>query len=779
VTVSQKASLSLLISVFLFAIFTVVSFAGLFDLVETRFYNPSITKNVSRVLEQETRVIQDFIVELDEQFAAALQNEAVKRSFLPNQSAEDIFERSKLFGTLMESFGGLQSVRFIDAAGRRIHYSTLQSDVFYQDRLSISYRNYDEETEPFLYRDISVSNEENTKLTLDSQQDRILFSLPFYDSYNIYQGTALFSLSVRAVSDRLLTEGLIKYGEDVSVISHPGGIVIGMPRTGKDSLNKESLMNAIAVVWNEGITSLTPLDSGNGEVSFALISAKTAQGLFTGKIVDEALFAFPFAMKIILLASFFLTTYLIIFLLFNVQQDSMTVIQNRLKRLQINLFEEYYERKGDMDWARWSKELEYRREEVRGEIKRGIKIKSRHNVDIDTLIDKSWNEMAAVMNAQGQPQITANIDEDKLSSILNRVLAAAGNLPPAASPSAIPQTNIPAAKSETLEEISEVEELEDLEELSEVEEFDSAEELEELSDAEEIEPIGEDDEIEELEELEELDDSEELSSDETEESLEILEEIESVDEDEILEEIEPIDEVEELESFDEAESIAELEELDDGDTSETGENPLEESNPSDESSALLKQLEGIITFSDSEDSEELEEIEEELSVETRKPLSEEDVSRLASEIEFSDDEPDEPHEEIDHSFEIFSPFDNILVDDESAGSPNDDSSRLEEINASYDMSLVYKPFQAEDSENLTELEEVFEEDTEQTEEVEVLEELPEEIEKPSNEAVLDDVIIEERDGVNYIADFNVNANAKNIDAGFKDLVDSVLKKTED
>ncbi len=158
-TISQKASLSLLISIFFFAIFTVVSFLGLFDLVETRFYNPSITKNVSRELEQDTRVIQDFIAELDDRFSAALENEAVKRSVLPNQSAEDIFERSRIFGTLMESLGGLQSIRFIDAAGRRIHYSTLPSDLFYQDRLSISYRNYNEENESFSYSDISVSND--------------------------------------------------------------------------------------------------------------------------------------------------------------------------------------------------------------------------------------------------------------------------------------------------------------------------------------------------------------------------------------------------------------------------------------------------------------------------------------------------------------------------------------------------------------------------------------------------------------------------------------------
>jgi hypothetical protein len=620
VTVSQKASLSLLISVFLFAAFAVVSFWGLFDLVETRFYNPSITKKVSGELAQETLMIQNFINELDDQFSETLQNEAVKRSFLPNQSADDIFERSRIFGSLTESLGGLQSVRFVDVTGRRIHYSTLETDIFSQDQLSISYRNYNEETESFLYRDISVSNLENTKLTLDSSQNRILFSLPFYDSYNNFRGTAIFSLSVRAISDRLLGERLIRYGEDVSIVSSPGGVLIGMPKTGAKILGNNSLMNAVTVIWNEGIMTLSSLDSGSGELSFALISGKTEQGIFIGKIVDESLFEFSFAMKIILLASFFLTVYLIVFLLFNLRQDPMMVIQNKLKRLQTSIFQEYYEQKGRMDWAKWIDELEYRREEVRNELKRGIKLNpsSYKAFEIDTLIDKSWDNMASVMSLQGQPEDTAA----------------------------------------------------DIEELVEVK------------------PIDKSDKIEELEE------------------------IESVNDEEVLEELEELDDAEEiLEELDEAESF------------------------------------------DDED----------------------EIYRVASEIEFADAETAENAEDIDaSSLEIYSPFDTIHVNDDTAEDESnaDNSSSLEEVNPSYNMSLVYKPFQAEMlNADISELEQV-----DSDEEVEPN---GKELEIPVSESVSDDVIIEERDGVNYIRDFNINASVKSVDLGFKELVDSVLQKKDE
>jgi hypothetical protein len=549
----------------------------------------------------------------------------------------------------MESLGGLQSVRFIDVAGRRIHYSTLESDILNRTQQSVSYRNYDEENEVFAYSDISVTNQGETKLTLDSHQDRILFSLPFYDSYNIFRGTAVFSLSVRAISDRLLSAGLIKYGEDVSIVSDLSrGVVIGMPRTGKDAL-----MNAVIVVWNEGINTLTPLDSGNGDLSFALISSKTDQGIFVGKVVDEALFAFPFAMKIILLASFFFTTYLIIFLLFNIHQDSMTLIQNRMKRLQINLFEEYYERKGNMDWARWSKELEQRREEVRNEIKQGIKIKPSSNnaLDIDTLIDKSWNEMAAVMSAQGQPQLTANIDEEKLSSILNKVLAAAGNLPAAKPEETISLENKPVENADLLISSDEPETLDEAEQLEELTEIDAAD----------TEELGSSEGDASLEELEELDDAAEVNPDDEPADVvpiddEIVEAVETIEAVEELEEVNPVDETDA--SLEEAEQVEELSEVEEVDASGADEGDASGSVEGDASgSGELEELEELDDVSDK--------IAEEMPNtsspdETRKALTEEDIARLASEIEFADSSDTEA--DLVLPVEIYSPFGNLIID---------------------------------------------------------------------------------------------------------------------
>ena len=523
-TTSQKAALSLLISVLLFGAFTALTYTGLFDLIEARFYNASITSSLSREISRNADAIDNFLAELQAQFSATLKDSAIRRSFLSDQRAEDIYERTRIYGLLVESVGGLQWIRFLDSGGARIHFSTYGPDILQQDRQSVSYRNYSEPDFP--YEKIAVNDGQAPKYTFDEKMDRIIFSFPFYDSFEVYRGTALFSLSVRAVSDKLINEGRIKAGQDISIISNPQGFLSGMSTSMEKSISAE-----VASIWREGELktprmNIPRMNSTDSDTSLALISVRTSQGFFVGRLINEEVFSFPRTMKIILLASFFITVYLSIFLLFNIRQDSVTIVQNRLKQLQISLIEQYYERKGDVDWNRWSRELEQRRDEISVQLKRGIKTPGSKKGDIDALVDKSWDELIAVIGGRKD----TGVDEEKLQIILNRVLAA---LPGTAAPGPISPQSAPALppaaqakeKTEAVEEAEAVEEVEPAEEgpapaagaegaasemrgsppssaAGELEEIEELEELEELT--EEAEPVEQVEEPEELEELEEL-----------------------------------------------------------------------------------------------------------------------------------------------------------------------------------------------------------------------------------------------------------------------------------
>ena len=426
-TVSQKAALSLLISAVLMAGFSVLAFTGFFNLIETRFYNPSIANSLEKEIQRDADAIQVFLDELKDLFSAPLEADAVKRSFLPNHTVQDISERTRVYGVLMESQRGLQSVRFVDAGGLLIHFSTNPSDVLSRNTPAVFYKNYDEVIPRVPYPDLAVPSGGNPKITLDQQNERVVFSFPFYDSMKVYWGTAFYSLSVRAVTERLITEGRLKTGENLSIVSDPPGMVSGLPVVFNEA---QAVIEVVSSVWKERFFSPTVLDSVNSGSRLMLVSAKSNQGLFTGRLIDETVFSFPQSMKVILLSTIFLTLFLSIFLGLNLRPDVLTIVQNRINNLQFSLIREYYERKGEMDWNHWYWELERRREDVRAELKRGIKGKPSLLGDIDSLIDKSWDEILTTIGGKREPRLA--IDEGKLRIILNRLLQMTENssMPP-------------------------------------------------------------------------------------------------------------------------------------------------------------------------------------------------------------------------------------------------------------------------------------------------------------------------------------------------------------
>ena len=475
-TTPQKTALTLLLSVILFGAFTVFAFTGLFDLIEARFYDPSVKATITREIVRYSEAVDRILTNIEERFSSTLLEPTVRRSFLVNQSAEDIFERSRIFGHLVESIGGLQWVRFVDADGSRIHFSTHAPDIVRQDQFSIVYRTFDEPG--IFFRTVGSAPGELPKFLLDEAGNRLIFSFPFYDSFDVFRGTALFSVSIRTVTSMLIREGSLPVVEDLTIISNPPGFLSGVPVSAA-----AAIVSQVAPVWAEGGVDIARLRSPGSGVSLTLFSVRGNQGLFFGRLVSDDLLTLPRIMEIILLVCFFLTVYLTVFLIFSFRQDTAAIIQNRLKRIQISFIEQYYDHKSDMDWGRWERELKQRKEEINAQVKRGLRIASRDRLkDIDTLIDKSWDELFSIIGKRRE----ATLNEDKLQQILNRILAA---LPVVPAPGPVPAPQFSAA--EHPEELDPVEEGDTVEitktadEPEVIEELEPAEELEELEEAEE------------------------------------------------------------------------------------------------------------------------------------------------------------------------------------------------------------------------------------------------------------------------------------------------------
>jgi len=484
VLTSRKILFSLFITIILFTAFTVFAFIGMFDLIETRFYNPSITAHMTSENNRNAEIVEEFFKAIENHLSNTLKTDAVRRGLMYDQNQEDFSALYSAFSLIGNSFGKIQWVRLIDSSGKRLYFSTYGLDIINHDYESPVYHNYNDPDLP--YSLIAVQNGGAPKYTLDGKSGRIFFSFALYDSFDIYCGTALFSLALDTVLEKLLIEGRAISGYEIMLIQNPSGMVFSVMTAGEKITPSQ-----ISSAWETTGLKLARITSSDSDIPFILISTKTSQNLFVGSLIKEELYLFPWSLKLILLISFFLTMFLSIFLLFSLKQEPVTIIQSRLKNLQVSLLEQFYESKSEEDWNRWRREMDYRSNEINVLLKRDIRpVSAGLNKEIDNLINKSWDEFLSLLGGRREP----GFDEEKLRTALNNMLAA---LPKSGrdmlSGGETPQPK--KAKTGLLGRASEI--------VKEIEETEPVEELEELEEAEEL---GE--EIEELQEVEELDSKE-------------------------------------------------------------------------------------------------------------------------------------------------------------------------------------------------------------------------------------------------------------------------------
>ena len=479
---SRKVALSLLISIILFCVFTAVAFTGLFDLLEAHFYNPSITAYMVRENRHNAEVVDRLLGQMKDSFSQALRNQVVRNSFLSSQSAQDISARSRIFDRLLESFDGIQWIRLIDSGGKTIHFSTYAPDILNLNGSSVVYRNYDDPDIPFEI--VEVKANEPPKLTFDEKSERIFLSFPLYDSYDLFWGVALFSVSKDAIMDHLVSKGRIRFGQELMIISNPMGLVFCTPSTG-EILTPGQISSA----WREEREKASWLVSPDSGFSITLISTIAPQGFFVGRLANEAPLSLPDGMKFILLVSFFLTVFLTCFLLFNLKQDPVSIVQTRLKQLQISLFGQFFELKGELDMVRWIRELEQRRSEVNLHIKQGLKFSPANTGDeIDVLINNSWDDFLLAMGKRRADII----DEEKLKATLKDILVslpvAGASRPSVSNPAETASKSRFFGKTGLLQKASVI--FREIQEAKKAEEIETPEELEELEAAETFEEIG-------------------------------------------------------------------------------------------------------------------------------------------------------------------------------------------------------------------------------------------------------------------------------------------------
>ncbi len=780
----QKAAVSLIIALILFAGFMLLAFSSLFDIIETNYYNKKVIIQFDEKLNEIDRQISEYKAEKNTIINEISNNSSIKKVFFTNQSREDIFQQNNLMKKLKNDNIYFKYLRIFDDDGK-IHFSSNENDINTKDDFKISYKTLEN----------AVGNEEIQKIKASGNNELLFLEEPGFisikndlnDNFGIRRGSIQLVYSSDDLYEFLKKKNLIDNNDKIALIGS-NGLVVNLFNKNKN------IVSIIRENWlkneYEKIKYIYEDESGK---EYALLTYK-GDKTFTGIVLLKEIFQINQYYRYILLIISFFVFNILTFLLFNIKQDKISVISDRIKRFQIKFLIEYLDEKHEIDWKRWKKELKNRKEEVRKEFKKGIRgLNKKQEEEVNLLIDKSWDEIIALLAGRFQePAVVkgASVEIGNIDEIVKKILQTELKYTSQGkSPGAVlaPKLNTPEPVAvESVDEAEEIEELDELEEIGEeealetpepvaVEALDEAEETEELDELEEIgeeealetpepvavEALDEAEETEELDELEEIGEEEALETpepvavealDEAEETEE-LDELEEIGEEEALETPEPVA-VEALDEAEETEELDELEEIGEEEALETPEpvavealDEAEETEELDELEEISEEealetpepvaVEALDEAEETEELDELEEIGEEEALETPEPVAVEALDE-AEETEELDE-----LEEISEEEALETP-ESVAVEALDEAEETEELDELEEISEEEALETpepvaVEALDEAEETEELDELEEIGEEEALETPEpvaVEALDET-EEIEELASEPVIE------------------------------------------
>ena len=671
-TSSQKFSVSLLISVVIFAFFSVITLSGQFDSIEAKFYQPAVRKPIEQKIRELSEQEKQYNQILFERFASFASDDAVLSFTKSVSSDEEVKSRALACAKIFSSSPYLQGIRIVDSNGRKIHYSSFESDKKKQNERSTVYEDYSnfvKNGQEVEFELLDCKNGRKFKIFNDFEKKRIIYSLPFIGKDNsgkisqqadvfFYCGTEdflrfLYSKNKISLSEKDGAEYLFTGNSDCA------GYIFGLPYSNSELLGnglealRENVRKKVLNLaenrrtelfeQNVGLTgtyllldktedSSEQIDSEkkefsteNAEENKEPLSANYNFAVFT-KIVDlgeenfsflcfvydGGMFKISLELRILLLSLVFLTLFLTIFLILNLKRDDLSVIKARINRFQKIFAESYENSKEKLP----GEELKKRKNELKEEIKKSLGRRGKkYPAEIDALFENGWAELFETtifsdFTKNSQLQERVKIDSTELKNVLEEILGS-GQL-------SINVKNQENAKkrdvqksSDEVEPVEEAEIVDDVEPVEEVESVDDVEPVEEAESVEDIEPV---EEAESVDDVETVDEAENVDDVEAVDEIESVDDVEPVDETESADEIEPVDEIEsvdEIEPVDEAESTDEIEPVDETES-------VEDIEPVDE----VESVDDVEPVDETESVDEIEPVDEIESVDDVEPVDE-------------------------------------------------------------------------------------------------------------------------------------------------------------
>ena len=458
---SLKIAISLLASLLLFAGFAVVAFSGLFNVLQASFFLPRIERVYQSDLASLSAAIEHFHTANIEAYRGVARKDFVAASFFPNLSDATLKGWSDTTSQL-----GLFGVRLIGSDGRKNPVQQLP-----RSRREAANRARRRRTRTTT-RTARTSPLETLLVPprrTASGSDRRRPSAPSSTACRLRRlprpGPCRRARSSSTSRSRTCSAQLaFSAGFPVDQVSLVGtaGVLINGPAGSK------TVTDALLSIWAakrvcHRVRGAAFPDAPDGtSAGYRVFSQRLALGGVASMLVANSRFEMTDLMKGLLLATFFFTVFLLLYLLLNLRSDPLEVLRQRVKRFQIQLITELVESPGGADWGKWRREMESRKDEITWQIQRGIgRVSRRKKPVIDEYMNKSWGEIIDLISRRVEtpsPAVAA-MDFSRLEALIQTALQNANFVLPA--PHAAP-----AARGPRVEEISAAEVVEEPQEVA-------------------------------------------------------------------------------------------------------------------------------------------------------------------------------------------------------------------------------------------------------------------------------------------------------------------------
>lgn len=332
---SLKIAISLLAALLLFAGFAIVAFSGLFNVLQVSFFLPSIERVYQSDMASLAAVVDHFHAANMEAYRLVARKDFVSASFAPAVSDATMKAWSDTTAQL-----GLFGLRLLGSDGRRIIYSSfLELDVKQRTAGSLAFKNYNEDGTALPADQLLVGPAESPRILIDGARGLFVYCLPVSSgTAGTQTGTLAFYVSVKDLLSQLAFSAGFPI-DQVTLVGNQGILVNGPPAT-------KTVTDALLSVWqrNAGSSSFAGsvvLTAPDGTTAgYRAFNARLSQGGVVSMLVPGARFEMTELMKGLLLATFFFTVFLLLYLLFNLRSDPLEVLRQRVKRFQIQLITE-------------------------------------------------------------------------------------------------------------------------------------------------------------------------------------------------------------------------------------------------------------------------------------------------------------------------------------------------------------------------------------------------------------------------------------------------------